>query len=62
MMTSFNDKRKQQMGVRSLADLKRSGKVSGGLNTKLFINGPKEFDCLIDSEEQSKFWCRIRFT
>ena len=45
-MTTFNDKRKQQMGVRSLADLKRSGKVTGGLNTKLFVNGPDEFDCL----------------
>jgi hypothetical protein len=46
MMTSFSDKRKQQMGVRSMADLKRTGKVTGGLNTKLFVNGPDEFDCL----------------
>lgn len=45
-MTNFNDKRKQQMGVRSMADLRRSGKVTGGLNTKLFVNGPVEFDCL----------------
>lgn len=45
-MTSFADKRKAQMGVRSMADLKRSGMVTGGLNTKLFVNGPEEFDCL----------------
>lgn len=46
MMTNFADKRKQQMGVRSIADLKRSGKVTGGLNTSLFVHGPEEFDCL----------------
>ena len=45
-VTNFTEKRKQQMGVKSLADLKRSGKVTGGLNTKLFVNGPDEFDCL----------------
>lgn len=45
-MTSFADKRKAQMGVRSMADLRRSGMVTGGLNTKLFVNGPEEFDCL----------------
>lgn len=41
MMTSFVDKRKQQMGVKSIADLKRSGKVTGGLNTGLFVHGQK---------------------
>jgi hypothetical protein len=43
---NFTEKRKEQLGIRSLADLKRSGRVSGGLNTKLFVNGPVEFDCL----------------
>jgi hypothetical protein len=46
MMSSFIEKRKQQMGVRSMADLRRSGKVTGGLNSNLFVNGPAEFDCL----------------
>lgn len=45
-MTSFINKRKEQMGVRSMADLRRSGKVTGGLNSSLFVNGPEEFDCL----------------
>lgn len=45
-VTDFNAKRKQQMGIRSMADLHRAGKVTGGLNTALFVNGPKEFDCL----------------
>ena len=42
----FTEKRKEQMGIRSMADLKRSGRVSGGLNVNLFVHGPKEFDCL----------------
>lgn len=46
MMSDFIQKRKQQMGVKSMADLKRSGRVTGGLNTSLFVNGPEEFDCL----------------
>lgn len=43
---NFNEARKKQMGIRSIADLKRSGKVTGGMNETLFVNGPKEFDCL----------------
>jgi hypothetical protein len=42
----FTEKRKNQLGIRSMADLKRSGAVSGGLNPKLFVHGPQEFDCL----------------
>jgi hypothetical protein len=34
------------MRVASIADLKRSGKVSGTLNPALFVHGPAEFDCL----------------
>lgn len=45
-MTSFNDKRKQQMGVKSLGDLKREGLVSGQIDPSKFVNGPKKIDCL----------------
>jgi energy-coupling factor transporter ATP-binding protein EcfA2 len=39
-------KRRSQMGISSIADLKRSGKVTGALNPALFVHGPQEFDCL----------------
>lgn len=42
----FIEKRKKQLGIKSLGDLKRSGKVTGSVNEKLFVNGPKDFDCL----------------
>ena len=43
---SFMEKRKTQMKISSLSDLKASGKVSGTLNEKLFVHGPEDFDCL----------------
>jgi hypothetical protein len=46
MMTSFNDKRKQQMGVKSLGDLKREGLVSGKIDPSKFVRGPSKIDCL----------------
>lgn len=45
---NFNQKRKDQFGIYSLGDLKRSGKVTGERNPALFVHGPKEFDCLHD--------------
>lgn len=42
------DKRKSQMKINSIADLKRKGKVTGGLNPALFVHGPAEFDCLVN--------------
>lgn len=45
-MTNFIDKRKQQMGVKSLGDLKREGLVSGQIDPSKFVNGPKKIDCL----------------
>lgn len=45
-MMDFTQARKQQLGIRSLGDLKREGLVSGGINKNLFVNGPDEFDCL----------------
>ena len=48
----FMQKRKEQLGIKSLGDLRRTGAVSGGLNTKLFVQGPSEFDCLVSR------WCR----
>ncbi len=45
-MTNFTDKRKQQMGVKSLGDLKREGLISGQIDPSKFVNGPKKIDCL----------------
>lgn len=36
------------MGIYSLGDLKRSGKVTGAMNPALFVHGPEEFDCLVN--------------
>lgn len=41
-------KRKDQMKISSIADLKRKGRVTGGLNPALFVHGPAEFDCLVN--------------
>jgi hypothetical protein len=40
------DKRKSQMKINSIADLKAKGKISGTLNPALFVQGPEDFDCL----------------
>jgi len=45
---NFADKRREQVGVRSLGDLRRTGVVTGGLNPALFVQGPDEFDCLVN--------------
>lgn len=42
----FTATRKKQNKIQSIADLKRSGKVTGDRNPAMFVNGPKEFDCL----------------
>lgn len=42
---NFAEKRKQQLGVRSLGDMKRSGAVSGKVDPSKFVNGPKDMDC-----------------
>lgn len=38
--------RRKKAGIRSMGDLKRSGKVTGKINPALFVHGPKEFDLL----------------
>lgn len=40
------EKRRSQMKINSIADLKRKGKVTGSLNPALFVHGPEDFDCL----------------
>lgn len=45
---NFLEKRKEQLGIKSLGDLKREGKVTGGINPALFVKGPEEFDCLVN--------------
>jgi hypothetical protein len=44
----FMHKRREQMKVSSMADLKRSGKVTGASNPALFVHGPEEFDCNVE--------------
>jgi hypothetical protein len=44
----FAQQRKQQLGIKSLGDLKREGRVSGGVNSNLFVKGPADFDCLVN--------------
>jgi ABC-type dipeptide/oligopeptide/nickel transport system ATPase component len=38
--------RRKKAGIRSMGDLKRSGKVTGKMNPALFVHGPVEFDLL----------------
>ena len=45
-MTNLLEKRKEQAGIRSLGDLKRSGVVSGKIDPKKAVRGPKIMDCL----------------
>lgn len=40
--------RRKKAGIRSMGDLKRSGKVTGKINPALFVHGPKEFDLLFN--------------
>lgn len=40
------EKRKSQMKINSISDLKAKGKVTGTLNPALFVHGPEDFDCL----------------
>ena len=45
---NFLEKRKNQLGIKSLGDLRREGKVSGGINPALFVHGPELFDLLVN--------------
>ena len=45
---NFAERRKSQLKINSIADLKRQGKVTGALNPALFVHGPEEFDCLVN--------------
>ncbi len=44
---NFNQKRKDQNNVLSMGDLLRSGKITGSIDPKKLIHGPKNFDCLV---------------
>ena len=43
---NLDAKRLEQSGIKSLGDLKRSGKISGKIDPKKFVNGPEKMDCL----------------
>lgn len=47
MPVSFMDKRKKQMGIKSLGDMKREGTITGKVDHSKFVNGPKKLDCLV---------------
>lgn len=47
MATDLNAKRREQSGIRSLGDLKRSGIISGKIDPTKFIHGPEKIDCNI---------------
>lgn len=44
---NFSERRLKQAGIKSLGDLKRSGIISGKINPKKFVKGPKDMDCLV---------------
>ena len=46
-MTDLMAKRKDQAGIKSLGDLKRSGRVSGKIDPTKAVNGPDLMDCLV---------------
>jgi hypothetical protein len=48
----FTEKRKEQNKVNSLGDLARAGKISGKVDPKKMIHGPKTMDCLV------RPWCK----
>lgn len=51
---NFMEKRKEQLGIKSLGDLIRSGKVkSRGLSENI-VQGPEDFDCLANRWARSK--------
>lgn len=41
----FMEKRKEQLGIKSLGDLRRSGKFEGTIDETKFVKGPKNIDC-----------------
>lgn len=42
----FTQKRKSQMGVKSLGDMRREGRIKSTTDSSRLVNGPKFFDCL----------------
>ena len=49
---NLDDKRKQQSGIRSLGDMKRSGHVTGKIDPKKAIRGPANIDNLIRPQQR----------
>lgn len=52
MAINFKERRKQQLGIKSLGDQIRSGEIVNTIDPSLFIHGPDYMDCLV--EEWSK--------
>ena len=47
-VVSFKERRKKQLGIKSLGDQIRSGEVVNDIDPKLFIHGPSYMDCLTE--------------
>lgn len=45
-MSDFMNKRKEQNGIKSLGDMRRSGLVTGRIDPTKFVKGPPKIDCL----------------
>ena len=56
---NFLEKRKEQLGIKSLGDLRREGKVTTGLNKNLLIKASPEFDCLVNGWQRQEIQVRI---
>ena len=46
-MTNLDTRRLEQSGIKSLGDLKRSGKITGKIDNSKRVNGPASMDCLV---------------
>lgn len=46
-VVNFAQKRREQAGIRSLGELRRSGRVKKGSDPALYVNSTPEFDCLV---------------
>lgn len=53
-MSSFLDRRKSQLKIKSLGEKIREGSVNTTLNPDLFVHGPKQIDCLTDKWARRK--------
>ena len=44
---NFLEKRKNQLGIKSLKEMLDEGEITKGIDESLFVHGPEEFDLLV---------------